>query len=210
MASAAAMVKSGRGRCAGGPTDRGQGGADRSAWPTSSRKREMISRLKSTDSPIPRAMTRLRAKMESGTAPGPDHDAEGHGDGDAAPTGGTATARGPRKTKNGEQQERQGEELSPPKVLRGDRCDLDAGHGGPPSQVLVLSDGWAAMAFCSAVTAFCSLTAPTVATTVVASRCSRSCSSRRWWRSRGRASPRDGPAGSTPPRQPGTGRPRTW
>ncbi len=38
---------------------------------------------------------------------------------------------------------------------------------GPPSQVLPFSDGWAAMDFCRAVTAFCSSTAPTVATTVV-------------------------------------------
>ena len=85
-----------------------------------------------------------------------------------APTSGTAAARSPRKTKN-RSNNRKGRAKSSARPRSCEETDAiwTPATVGPPSQVLVLSDGWAAMAFCSAVTAFCSLTAPTVATTVV-------------------------------------------
>ena len=92
----------------------------------------MMRRLKSTDRPIPSAITRLRAKIESGTTTEREtHDAEGDGNGEHGSD--QRHCCGPQTAEHEEQQQqeqRESEEFRPSEVLRGDGCDLDAGHGG--------------------------------------------------------------------------------
>ena len=116
----------------GGPTDRGQGGADRSTLADFLTEAGDDQEAEVDRQPDPEGDDQVEGKDgQRDHYQGQAHDTEGHGDGEHRSD--QRHRRGPESPEDEEQkqqQEGQGEELSPPKVLRGDRCDLDAGHGG--------------------------------------------------------------------------------
>ena len=140
-------------------------------WRTSSRNRDTIRRLKSTDRPSPRAITRLRAKTESGkttmTRPmTPNVTAIAN----RAATSGTAAALKPRNTKNSNRiRNGSAKSSARPRSWEDTAAICTSATVGPPSQVLPLREGWDAMESWRAVTACFSCTDPTVATTTVRS-----------------------------------------
>ena len=134
-------------------------------------------------------MTRLRAKTDRGTTTmtrpiTPRVTAMAK----TAPISGMEAARSPRKMKKS-RRIRKGRARSSacPRSLEETEAIWTSATVGPPSQVLPFSDGWAAMALWSAVTAFCSFTVPTVATTTVSVPSLRSWTGHQCWRNRGRS-----------------------
>ena len=114
------------------PTDRGQGGLDRNtsselfAEAGDDEEAEVDRQADPESDDQVEREDRERDHHQRET-----HDAEGDGNGEH---GSDQRHRGGPKTAEHEEQqqqeERQGEELGPSEVLRGDGCDLDAGHRG--------------------------------------------------------------------------------
>ena len=137
----------------------------------SSRNRETIRRLKSTERPKPRAMTRFSAKTDSGRATmirpmTPSVTAMAK----MAPMSGMDAARMPRKTKNSNRIKKgRAKSSARPRSWEDTAAIWTSAVVGPPSQTLPLSEGCAAMALSRSLTACFSFTLPTVATTTVRS-----------------------------------------